>query len=114
LVSATLEHTLSGSLVFQGASITAKGLDFLADDGGLSAILGTLTVKLHEETIRELLLQRVTDSDLSNEEKSMLREQLKSMSSEALKSLTKSLVEKGIQYAPNFYNMAMQAIKYTT
>lgn len=32
--------------------ITPEGLDFLVDDGGLSAILNTVTVKLHEDTAR--------------------------------------------------------------
>jgi hypothetical protein len=114
LVAAALERTLSGSIVFEGASITAKGLDFLADDGGLSSILGTLTVKLHEDTIRELLLHRVNDLEIPSEEKSILKQSLSEMSSEALKVLTRSLVEKGIQYAPNLYQLATDAIKNAT
>jgi hypothetical protein len=35
--------------------ITSRGIDFLADDGGLAAILGVVTVKLHEETLKALL-----------------------------------------------------------
>jgi hypothetical protein len=35
------------SIQFSQSTITAAGLDFLADDGGLSAILGVVTVKLH-------------------------------------------------------------------
>ncbi|MCM0751957.1 hypothetical protein DEA98_13760 [Brucella pseudogrignonensis] len=39
--------------------ITAKGLDFISDDGGLSSILGVVTVKLHQETIAALIVDRV-------------------------------------------------------
>ena len=38
LVEGALEMSISQSFIFQGAKITAKGLDFLADDGGISAI----------------------------------------------------------------------------
>lgn len=64
LIEASLDQTLGGSFIFSGARITAKGLDFLADDGGLSAILGTVTVKLHADTIRELLIAKIEHSTL--------------------------------------------------
>jgi len=34
------------------ARITAKGLDFLQDDGGLGAILGVVIVRFEAETVR--------------------------------------------------------------
>ena len=44
--------------------ITAKGLDFLEDDGGLSAILGAITVKLDPDDLRALIAARIEESDL--------------------------------------------------
>lgn len=41
-------------LAFSESTITAASLDFLEDDGGLSAILGIITVKLHADTIKGL------------------------------------------------------------
>ncbi len=41
------------------ARITAKSIDLLEDDGGVSAILGVVTAKLHEDTIRNLVLAEV-------------------------------------------------------
>lgn len=45
------EHGLVSTLVIAGyissARITARGLDFLADDGGLTAMLGAVSVRLH-------------------------------------------------------------------
>ena len=38
-----------------GALITAQGIDFLSNDGGLGAILGVVTVRLHEETLKALI-----------------------------------------------------------
>lgn len=96
LVAASLTRTITGDFIFSGACITAKGMDFLADDGGLSAILGTVTVKLHADTIKELLLAKVEASELPSEKKSWLKSQVASLSGEALKTITKSLVEKGL------------------
>lgn len=59
LVETETDTLMSGELVFDEAKITAKGLDFLADDGGMTAILGVVTVKLHDDTIRAILLERI-------------------------------------------------------
>lgn len=37
------------------ATITAKGLDYISDDGGLTAELGAVTVKLHKDTLGQLM-----------------------------------------------------------
>lgn len=81
--------------------ITASGLDFLADDGGLSAILGVVTVKLHADTIKGLIEARIDASAASHAEKSALKKHLSTLSSEAMKTLAKSLVEKGLQNVPD-------------
>ena len=101
LVDAGLSQGMGGEYGSSGSKITAKGLDFLADDGGLTAVLGTVTVKLHADTIRDLLEVRIDNSSLPEEEKSRLKNRLSSISSEALKSITKTLVEKGIESLPN-------------
>ena len=101
LVNASLRPTLGGRLVFQGAKITAKGMDFLADDGGLSTILGTITIKLHADSIKELLNSRIASLDMSSEKKSWLKDQVNSLSGEALKVVTKSLVEQGLNHIPD-------------
>ncbi|MGC5885711.1 hypothetical protein [Ralstonia pseudosolanacearum] len=95
-------NTEVGGVMFVGGPrITHIGMDFLADDGGLSAILGTVTVKLHADTIRELVIAKVESAPLPPEQKSKVKQHLQAMSSEALKALTKSLVEKGLQNVPD-------------
>lgn len=110
LVEASLVFSVSGSMIFQGARITAKGMDFLADDGGLSAILGTVTVKLHADTIRELILSRVEASASSESEKSWVRTTIESMSSEGLKTLTRTLVQKGLDRTPDLIALLNNAV----
>lgn len=108
LVNASLDRTLSGSFIFSGAIITAKGLDFLADDGGLSAILGTVTVKLHAETIRDLLIYKIENSNAPDAKKNWIKSQISSLSGEALKTITNSLVQKGLDNIPDFAIWAQQ------
>lgn len=105
LVEGGLEMSISQSFIFQGAKITAKGLDFLADDGGISAILGTLTVRLHADTIRDLLLARIEASDAPAEKKSWLRKQLDLASTETIKKIVGSVVDEGIKRAPDLIQL---------
>ncbi len=80
-----------------GGEITAKGIDFLENDGGLSAILDTLTVKLHADTIRDLIDAKIVESkSIPEQEKPALREALKGMKEEGLKQLTTRLISYGL------------------
>jgi hypothetical protein len=100
LIDSGLQQGIDGHWMSSGARITARGLDFLADDGGLTAILGTVTVKLHDETIRELIASRIEQSDLSAEEKTGLLNQLKDLRGESIKHLTMKLLDAGLENAP--------------
>lgn len=92
----------SGSASFGAAKITARGLDFLADDGGLSAILGVVTVRLHADTLRELLAQRVqADKELPPERKAGLLQAIKHLPETALQEATKQLVRAGLDHWPS-------------
>lgn len=85
----------------RGARITAKGLDFLEDDGGLSAIFGLVTVKLHADTIRDLIAERVEAASIPDDEKSNLRRVVASLPEVALRSMTRQLVENGLSHLPD-------------
>lgn len=73
--------------------ITAKGIDFLMDDGGLSAILGVVTVKLHSDTIQSLLNTKIDQADIPPEEKSKLKVILSKMGDVALAKLTEKAID---------------------
>ena len=83
------------------SSITARGMDFLADDGGLSAILGVTVVKLHADTLRELIASKIAASTLPPGEKKRLVEALRSLPAEALKHLTKRLLDAALDHVPD-------------
>lgn len=78
------------------ATATVKGLDFLADDGGLSAVLGVVTIRLHADTVRDLLLSKVDSAhDVTPEERSSLKEAIRSLPGKAMEKLTDKLLEAG-------------------
>ncbi|MGF6878383.1 hypothetical protein [Paraburkholderia sp. MM5477-R1] len=87
-------------------SITPAGLDFLADDGGLTAILSVVTIKFHEDTLRELIGLRIAESDLAQPDKKRLLDQLRELPGETIKHLTLKLVDAGLANWP----VALQAI----
>lgn len=89
------------------AKITARGIDFILDDGGLSAILGVVTVKLHEDTIRAMLLNGIEAHEAPESEKSALREAIKKAPSTAFNETVKALVGLALREAPG----AMQLLQ---
>src|SRR3546814_5739628 len=68
--------------------ITAKGIDFIADDGGLGAILNVQTIRLHEDSIRALLIKQVEASNVSQSVKERLVDKIKSMPADGIGTLT--------------------------
>ncbi len=110
LVDGSISQEISGRKLFVNAEITAAGLDFLADDGGLTAILGVVTVKLHDETIRDLIEARIQASDLPAEEKTGLLHQLKELRGESIKHLTMKLLDVGLENLPAALPLIQKAL----
>ena len=101
LVKGRFQKLSGGHWDLISATITAKGLDFLADDGGLTAILGVVTVRLEADTVRALMTAKINDSDLPTHEKSRLIEALRDLPAESLKQLTSHIVDAGVRHAPD-------------
>jgi len=79
------------------ATLTHKGFDFIQDDGGLGAILGVVTVKIHEDSIKDLLADKIMGSDLSQRDKQRFIDQLRELPGEATKHLALKLVDAGLE-----------------
>jgi len=82
------------------AKITAPGLDFIEKDGGLSAILGVVTIRLHDDTIKELIAQRILGSDLPQPDKRRYLDALRELPAESTKHLVLKLVDMGLESGP--------------
>lgn len=81
-------------------TITAAGLDFIEEDGGLTAILGAVTVRIHADTIQDLIALQVANSDLPEPEKKGLLAGLKGLTKSGLEEAVKYLVQQGLAHSP--------------
>ena len=77
------------------SSITHTGMDFLADDGGLSAILGVVTIKFEAEQFRTILESMILSSNLPTERKQTMIDVLRELPAESIKHLTTRIVDVG-------------------
>jgi hypothetical protein len=90
---------------------TAAGMDFLADDGGLSAILGVVTVKLHSDTIRDLIEARIAnDPKLAEAEKSKLKEAIRNLPAKTFEQISTKAVEYGLTHGPDALHWILQHV----
>jgi len=110
LCVAGLSPSIGGDYAWYGSKITARGLDFLAEDGGLSAILGVVTVKLHADTVRDLIAAKIDAAPIDPAEKSTLKTALAALPEAALKTITTSLVKTGLDHVPDAILWLRQSI----
>ena len=76
--------------------ITEKGIDFMLEDGGLSAILHVQTVKLHPDTVKALLEDRLLQADIPDSDKASLLDQIRDLPEASAKILLDKLLDKGL------------------
>ncbi len=100
LIDAKFYQDLSSGPTLGWAKITADGLDFMAKDGGLGAVLDVVTVKLHEDTLKELIAAKIQASDLPPPDKQRLLDQLRELPGETTKHLLLKLVDAGLENWP--------------
>lgn len=79
-----------------GARITAKGRDFLENDGGLSAILNTVTVKFDAENIRSLIEEGLLKADMPQKSKDGILANLRALPGKALETVALEFIKKAI------------------
>lgn len=82
------------------ASITARGRDYLKPDGGLTAERDALVVRLHADTIRDMLVSRIEQSELEGSAKAKLIDQVKSLPAKGLEAVVTALAEQGLALMP--------------
>jgi len=98
LVTADI-RSLDGEVTW--AKITSKGRDYISADGGLTQELGVVTVKLHEDTLRQIFINRVKASDADSSVKGKLIDQIKALPAEGLSKLVEKALEEGLRYMPH-------------
>lgn len=97
--------------VSEALHITAKGIDFVRDDGGLGAIVNVLTFRLHNETLDELAQIINSSPSAPPEDKKKLIAQLRSLPADAIKHLTLELLGKGMAHLPDAFHAIQTALR---
>lgn len=101
LITDALLIGVDRSVSYTAPSITAAGMDFLADDGGLTAILGVVTIKIHDETMKAMLAAHIESLPGSETEKGALRVALDSALGVAGRVILERLVGMGVSHLPS-------------
>jgi hypothetical protein len=104
LVGGDVENQLSGS-------ITVKGYDYMEQDGGLTSELNIQVIRLHADTIRDLIEAKILNNeDISTEKKSKLLTSLRDMPEEAMRQLTQKLIGYGLDQAPSAWGAIIKSL----
>lgn len=74
---------------------TAKGIDFIQDDGGLSAILNVQTIKFHRDTV-VVLEDLIALSGMNDAEKEKAKSKLSELTTESLKAVVQAAATAGL------------------
>ncbi|MGG4774862.1 hypothetical protein ACLO87_09535 [Paenalcaligenes sp. Me52] len=90
--------------------ITSEGIDFIEADGGLSAILGVVTVRLHDETIKNLIEAKILAADLPQPDKQRYIDELRKLPAESTKHLVMKLIDAGLTNAPAAWTAIQNAL----
>lgn len=80
---------------------TAKGLDFLQDDGGLTAVLGVVTVRLHDDELKQLIIRRIEAAAGDTTTKERLKEAVKKLPADALNLVVGRVIDAGLDHLSN-------------
>lgn len=97
----SLMVSTDNQFAFGYIQMTAKGMDFLADDGGLSSILNVVTVRFEADTLKAILENKINESNLSPEDKNSMIDALRELPAESIKHLSTVLLDKGIESLPS-------------
>lgn len=72
-----------------------KGIDFMQNDGGLSAILGVQTIKFHRDAV-VVLEDLIAISGMTENEKEKAKSIISELSSEGLKTVVQTITAAGM------------------
>ncbi len=82
--------------------ITASGLDFLQADGGLSAILDTVTIRIDSRQFAEMLAARIeSDTNISHEKRSEIAAVVRSLPAKAIEKLSSKAIDWAVENLPS-------------
>jgi hypothetical protein len=103
----------SHSQILITAKITANGLDFLEDDGGIRAILNKITIQFDPKDLQTLIKSRLDRENITPEKKNEILSTIKSLPSEGIKNVYKHLINFGLEKAPDVFHLLQNILNQT-
>ena len=100
IASIPMNCDITDLILIEKIKITTKGIDFIRDDGGLSAIINVTTIKVHNETL-DKLEDIINKSSLTPAEKATYLGKLKELPVDATKHLVLKLLDLGLSRTPD-------------
>lgn len=101
LIETGTQLGIGGYISWGYVEITHKGIDFMRPDGGLGALLNVVTVRLHEDSIKALFIDRINQSTEPDSVKKSLIKQVRDLPAEGLKTLTTTALQAAMTHLPN-------------
>lgn len=93
------------------AKITAEGLDFLEDDGGLGAILNKVVVTFDTDDLHKLIKQKLDAEEVEPEKKSELLKTIRNLPSEGARAVYIRLLNYGLDKVPDVYDLLKNSLQ---
>ena len=85
------------------AKITAHGLDFLEDDGGLRAILNKITIKIDSDDLQQIISARLDKEGVPKNQKQKILNTIKSLPDDGIKTVITRLINLGLDKTPDIF-----------
>lgn len=99
LLDVHITTSLDGEFFLGTTRITSAGLDYLSDDGGLTEELGGTTVKIHADSLQQMLELMVLRSDLDQPQKQRYVDELRKLPAETTKHLALKAVDAAMAHS---------------
>ncbi|HCM61237.1 MAG TPA: hypothetical protein DIT05_01645 [Morganella sp. (in: Bacteria)] len=99
LISVSAQRTDDPYSLFENIRATADGIDFMMGDEGLKSVLDIRIIKIHSDTMTQLI-DIISSSNIPEEEKSGILAKLRSLPVSAITHLTNELTVKAALALP--------------
>lgn len=113
LIVSGLSFNINRHHVFRGETrITERGIDYVREDGGLSAMIdkSSVSYQLHEALLSEMLRQ-IQESPDTDRDKVALSSQLRALPAETIKHLYMKLLDQGVSTLPNVFQLIQTLLR---
>lgn len=104
MIDMPVQRPLGGRFAFGKITLTAKGLDFLQPDGGLSALAAPV-IRISPDSLVAIIDEALAARGISEEERSAVKKSLGIAGEEGIRAVVGRLVEAGASHAPDILRL---------